>query len=117
MQLKRCGRAVRLIVNAPGSPTRREPDATMVALLAKAHDWMARLTSGRSASIESIAQVERVQGSYVSRVASLACLAPDIVQRIARGEHSPQLNAQRLFSGLPLPIAWAQQRTLLGLDG
>ena len=116
MQLKRCGMAVRLIVNASGSPTKREPDATMVALLAKAHDWMGRLTSGRSTSIESIAMVERVQGSYVSRVASLACLAPDIVQRIARGEHPPQLNAQRLFSSLPLPIDWNQQRALLGFD-
>ena len=116
MQLKRCGMAVRLIVNASGSPARREPDATMVALLAKAHDWMGRLTSGRSTSIETIALIERVQGSYVSRVASLACLAPDIVQRIARGEHSPQLNAQRLFSSLPLPIDWNQQRVLLGFD-
>ena len=116
MQLKRCGMAVRLIVNAPGTPTKREPDATMVALLVRAHDWMARLTSGRSSSIESIAKAEQVQGSYVSRVASLACLAPDIVQRIARGEHSPQLNAQRLFGALPLPIDWDQQRALLGFD-
>ena len=115
-QLKRCGMAMRLIVNASGSPTKREPDATMVTLLAKAHDWMGRLTSGRSASIESIALIEGVQGSYVSRVASLACLAPDIVQRIARGEHPPQLNAQRLFSYLPLPIDWGQQRALLGFD-
>jgi site-specific DNA recombinase len=116
VQLQRCGMAMRLIVNATGMPTKREPDATMVALLAKAHDWMGRLTSGRSASIESMAKAERVLGSYVSRVASLACLAPDIVQRIARGEHSPQLNAQRLFSELPLPIDWARQRALLGFD-
>ena len=52
----------------------------------------------------------------MNRVVHLAFLAPDIVQRIARGEHSPQLNAQRLIKAVPLPMDWAEQRALLEFD-
>jgi len=83
-------------------------------LLAKAHEWLGQLTSGRSRSISSIAQAQRVTSSYVTRVVQLAVLAPDIVQRIAHGEQPPQLTARQLIHAVPLPLDWAQQRALLG---
>lgn len=46
-ELKRCGMAVRLVVRAPGEAVTRGPDPKLVALVAKAHDWFARLSSGR----------------------------------------------------------------------
>jgi DNA invertase Pin-like site-specific DNA recombinase len=113
MELKRCGMATRLIVNA-GSLSVNMPDAKLVALLAKAQDWFDRLTSGRCNSILSIARQEQVSSSYVTRVIKLAFLAPDIVQRIARGEHPPQFNADRLIRMVPLPDEWEAQRILLG---
>ena len=116
LQLKRCGMAVRLIVNASGAAAVREPDPKLVALLARAHDWLGRLTSGRDQSINVIAQERKVTTSYVTRVVYLAYLAPDIVQRIARGEHSPQLNANWLIRQVPLPFDWGKQRELLGFD-
>ncbi|MEO7854263.1 MAG: recombinase family protein [Rubrivivax sp.] len=116
-KLARCGMGVRLVVNAPGATARRQPDPTMMALLAKAHDWAKQLTTGRSRGILSIAKTAGVGSSYANRVVHLAFLAPDIVQRIVRGEHPPQLNAQRLIGVVPLPIDWAQQRSLLGFDG
>ena len=45
----------------------------------------------------------------------LAFLAPDIVQRIIRGDHPPEWNATRLIRAVPLPLAWDEQRTRLGL--
>ena len=45
IQLKRCGQAVRLIVRAPTAPSSRSPDAKLIALLARANDWFARLSS------------------------------------------------------------------------
>ena len=116
MQLKRCGMAVRLIVRESGALVPRKIDGTLVTLLARAHEWAGDLTSGRHPSIVSIARAEGVGSSYVNRVVHLAFLAPDIVQRIARGEHSPQLNAQRLIKAVPLPMDWAEQRALLGFD-
>ncbi len=113
-QLKRCGMAVRLIVNAQGLGRRRAPDPTLIALLAKAHEWLARLTSGRSESVAAIAEREQVSRGYVTRMIHLALLAPDIVQRIVRAEHPVELNASRLMQLMPLPEDWQEQRRLLG---
>jgi hypothetical protein len=60
---------------------------------------------------------ERVTGSYVARVIQLAFLAPDIVQKIQRAEHPLELNAQGLLRVVPLPLAWDEQRSLLGITG
>ena len=47
----------------------------------------------------------------------LAFLAPDIVQRIVRGDHPMELTADRLIRMVPLPHGWEEQRVLLGLTG
>lgn len=116
VQLKRCGMAVRLIVRTPGESVTRGPDPIMIALIAKGHRWFERLSSGYCNSFNAIAQEEKVSGSYVARVIYLAFLAPDIVQRILRGDHPLDLNADRLIRMMPLPVAWGEQRTLLGLS-
>ena len=116
MQLKRCGQAVRLIVHAPTTPS-RSPDAKLITLLARAHDWFARLSSGSDEYVSTIAAEDGVSPSYVTRVIYLAFLAPDIVQRIVRGNHSPDLGTDRLMRMVPLPLDWAEQRILFGFAG
>ena len=116
VQLKRCGMAVRLIVQSPVKPN-RAPDAKLVALVAKAHDWLSRLTSGRCDSVQVIAQEEKVTSSYVTRVVYLGCLAPDIVEQITTGQHPVDLTAKRLIRMVPLPLDWEEQRRLLGIAG
>jgi hypothetical protein len=113
-RLQRCGTAVRLIVHGPRGDTRRSPDAKLVALLAKAQEWLGRLTSGRSTSIGAIAEEAGVGPWYVTRVMHLGLLAPDIVQRIVRGEHPPALTSDSLIRMTPLPCDWTEQRSLLG---
>jgi site-specific DNA recombinase len=44
----------------------------------------------------------------------LIFLAPDIVQRIIRGERPLEWNAARLIHAVPLPLDWDQQRARLG---
>ena len=114
--LKQCGMAVRLIVQAPGIPLTRRPDPKMVALIAKAHQWFQKLSSGKYTSIEAIAKQVNVGSSYVTRVIYLAFLDPNIAQRIIRGDHPLELNAERLNRIVPLPIAWSEQRELLGMN-
>ena len=46
----------------------------------------------------------------------LAFLAPDLVQRIARGEQPMSLDSKRLLKAVPLPLDWDQQRALLGFS-
>jgi DNA invertase Pin-like site-specific DNA recombinase len=116
VRVQRCGSATRLIVKAPGALPRSTPDATLVALLARAADWFRRLTSGQANSVAQIAQAEGVTNAYVIRVTHLAMLAPDIVQKITRGDHPPALNAERLIHLVPLPMDWAEQRAVLGFD-
>ena len=115
VELKRCGMAVRLIVQAPGGAVIREPDPKLVALVSKAHDWFAKLKSGNCGNVLSIAQAEGVTSSYVTRVIYIAFLAPDIVQRILKGNHPMDLNAKRLLRSLPLPLAWEEQHLLFGM--
>jgi DNA invertase Pin-like site-specific DNA recombinase len=115
VQLSRSGMAVRLIVRAPGEAGPHKPDPKLVALLAKAHEWFEKLTSGRSNSLQSISREEGVSSPYVSRVVHLAFLAPDIVQRIVRGDCAQDLNSDRLIRMAPLPIAWDDQRAALGM--
>ena len=111
--LKRCGMAMRLIVNAPGGE-KRKPDPTLIALLVKAQDWFSRLSSGKVNSIRAIAQAEQVVGSYITRVIYLAFLAPDIVEAIMAGKQPPTLTAQKLLQSVPLPMHWAEQASTLG---
>ena len=98
MQLTRCGTALRSIVRPAGEAATRGVDAKLVSLISKAHDWFERLSSGRCDSMQAIAQEEQIaSSSYVTRVIYLAFLAPDIVQRIVRGEQPVDLTADRLI--------------------
>ena len=116
VQLKRCGMAVRLIVRASGEPVTRGVDVKLVALITKAHDWFERLSSGRCDSVQAIAQQEKITTvAYVMRVMHLAFLAPDIVQAIVRGEQPMKVTVDRLMRMGPLPLAWEDQRELLGM--
>ncbi|MEI7464274.1 MAG: recombinase family protein [Burkholderiales bacterium] len=116
VQLKRCGMAVRLIVRSASGPVMRGTDAKLVALISKAQDWFERLSSGRCDSVQAIAQQEQIATvAYVMRVIHLAFLAPDIVRAIVRGEQPMELTVDRLMRMGPLPMAWEDQRELLGM--
>ena len=112
---KLCGKAVRLIVHASGEPQTRTPDDKMIALLAKAHEWFAKLTLGEHESVYAIAKGEGLTRAHVTKVINLAFLSPDIIERILCGRHPENLNAGRLIRMVPLPMTWAQQRVRLGM--
>ena len=113
IQVRRCGYAVRLLI--PGSHTiRQTPDARLINQIAKAHDWLKRLTSGQVKSIKEIAMAEGVTNSYVRRIIHRVFLAPDIVRAILNGTQPPDLSMESLKRFIPLPIDWNEQRKLLG---
>jgi hypothetical protein len=86
-----------------------QPDGTLVKALARAWRWQRMLDDGVYATVSDIAEAERINRSYVSRVLRLTLLAPDIVERIVDGRNVPGL------SGLltPFPIEWEQQCSVL----
>ncbi|WP_342133552.1 recombinase family protein [Hydrogenophaga sp. OTU3427] len=119
---KRAGLAVRLIIGEPGPGQidarqhkgAKEPDPTMMAMLARARDWYERLTRGGQ-SLGDIADAEQISTKYVGRILQLALLAPDIVQALEQGEYPVELSATKLSRMVPLPMDWDEQRQLLGM--
>ncbi len=91
-----------------------EPDASLIKLLFKAHEFRAKLFNGDGASVSEIAKREGVAGSYVTRLFRLAFLAPDIVAAILDGRHPPTVNAAKLLKDTRLPLDWDEQRAALG---
>ena len=114
VQLKRGNHAMRLVVRDQTTEA-KVPDPGLIALLTRANRWFAALRSGESDSISSLAQQHRQAGRDVTRTIYLAFLAPDIVERLARGEQPIGLGVRRLMALSPLPMDWAEQRRLLGL--
>ena len=46
---------------------------------------------------------------------ALTCLAPDIVAAILEGRQPAELTTKTLTIGIELPLAWDEQRRVLGL--
>jgi site-specific DNA recombinase len=115
--LQRRGQAVRLIIRGPDEENAIGPNPKLIALLAKANRWFDALSSGKSPSVLSIAQLQGMDAGEVIRIVYLAFLAPDIVESIVRGEHPASLGVKRLLALAPLPLDWNEQRRALGFSG
>jgi hypothetical protein len=110
--LRRRGVEARLVI--AGDQRASTLDRKLIATLAQAHEWMARLSSGQQVSIASLARELGLDDGEISRVLPLAFLAPDIVSAILSGRQPVELTARHLKRTKPLPLAWADQQLLLG---
>ena len=110
--LLRCGKQVKLVLGTDNAD-QPEPNPKLVDLMLQARRWFTELSSGARSSIADLAKSAGVDRTYISRVITLAFLAPDIVEYIVTGEHSPTLTPERLRKACPLPQRWEDQRALL----
>ncbi len=114
-KLQRSGLAMRLVV--PGQQRMaRKPDPKLIRLLARSHDWAMRLISGRAKTVREIAVAEGVTSTYVTRLAYLGLMCPDLMQAIVRGEQPTTLTAHCLVQQGALPLNWDEQRRVLGFQ-
>lgn len=111
--LRRAGRAMKMVLNNQSQGGKAE--VRLIDLLTKSHDWLRRLTSGRSEGVGAIAAEDGCTASFVTRVIYLAFLAPDIVERLVEGDYPVELTAERLSRMVPLPADWGEQRRVLGM--
>ena len=95
------------------APIRKRVDNAMVKAIARAFRWRKLLEKGVYSSVEEIAQAEKINDSYVSRVLRLTLLAPAIVEAILDGRQPPALELNALLK--PMPIYWNLQAQALGL--
>ncbi len=110
--LLRCGKQVKLVLG-PDDAERAQPNPKLVELMLQARRWFADLSSGASSSIADLAKSAGVDRTYISRLITVAFLAPDIVERIVTGDHNATLTPERLRKACPLPERWDDQRALL----
>jgi site-specific DNA recombinase len=111
-RLKRTGKEMRFIVDGVANST--SADMTLIRLLIRARKIGRRLIETGGATLEEIAQQERVTTSYVTRLLRLTFLAPDIVAAILAGSQPPELTANKLMADTRVPLDWRDQRTALG---
>jgi hypothetical protein len=66
------------------------------------------LESGEYASSAELAEAEKVNASYLSRILRLTLIAPDIIEAILAGRQPSTLQLDDLLK--PMPAVWARQR-------
>ncbi|MBV8889601.1 MAG: recombinase family protein [Alphaproteobacteria bacterium] len=110
--IERRGVEMRLVLGTGSGPGK--PDRVLLKELCRAHRCFDALVTGRVPSIGRLAEIEALSDRYVSRLLSVALLAPDIVETIVSGNQPAELTAYQLIREIELPIAWPAQRQLLG---
>ena len=113
-RLKRTGMETRLLIDGAGGNARRNPDHSLHRLLARAYRYNDMVMRSAGKTMGQLAAEAGVVRSYFTRILRLSFLAPDIVKAILRDRHPIELTAKRLANELRLPIAWDEQRALLG---
>jgi site-specific DNA recombinase len=114
VRLRRVGREIRMVIDGTDPLAAAKPDARLIRLLLKARRFNATLVHGEGVPFAALAQREGVSGSYFTRLVRLSYLAPDIIQAILDGRHPPDLTAEKLLDHSRLPLAWHDQRIVLG---
>lgn len=94
-------------VAAPMGRTR--PDSALLKALARGFRWKRMLQEGDYQTLEEIADAEKINPSYVSRLLRMTLLAPEIVESILAGRQPSGLTMAKAMQ--PFPNAWADQST------
>jgi site-specific DNA recombinase len=112
-RLTRVGRGVRLLID--GADRAPSPDASLLRIVARAHDVKTRLVENPQLSVHDIAREQNFSAAHFYMVLRLAWLAPDIVSSLVEGRQPAQLSAKTLMRlAAHLPPDWDAQRRLLG---
>jgi site-specific DNA recombinase len=113
VRLRRAGREIRMAIDGT-DPFAAKPDSRLIKLLLRARRFNATLAQGEGVPFAALAEREGVSRSYFTRLVRLSYLASDITQAILDGRQPRDLSAEKLLEHSRLPLAWHDQRTLLG---
>jgi site-specific DNA recombinase len=113
-RLRRAGMEISMLIDGADPFTAVKPDARLIKLLVKAHRFNTTLVQSDGIAFAALALREGVSRSYFTRVVRLSYLAPDITQAIIEGRQPRDLTAEKLLARSRLPLAWHDQRTVLG---
>ena len=85
----------------------RGQDARLLRAIGRAWDWRRRLERGDVTTIADLAREEGISDRYVSRVISLAWLAPSVLERLVLRREPTVLSIFDLCGVAELP--WVEQ--------
>jgi site-specific DNA recombinase len=116
VRLRRAGMEIRVLIdgNRTDPFAVAKPDARLIKLLVRARRFNTTLVQNDGAPFAALAVREGVSRSYFTRVVRLSYLAPDITQAILGGRQPRDLTTEKLLAHSRLPLAWHDQRTVLG---
>lgn len=84
----------------------------MVKALARAFRWRKLLETGTFATVEEIADAEKINASYVGRILRLTLLAPELVEVILNGRQPAEVTLAVIMR--PFAVAWREQQMAFG---
>src|SRR5262249_24220763 len=114
IRLRRSGREITMRIDGTDPFATAKPDARLIKLLIRVRRFDAALVGGDSVPFAALAKREGVSPCYFTRLVRLSYLAPDITQAILDGCQPRDLTADKLLAHSRLPLAWHEQRTVLG---
>jgi hypothetical protein len=90
-------------------------DAKLVALIAESRAIMAQIVTNPDKSVPTLAAEQGRCRVRMMKVAKLVCLDPYIVTAIVEGRQPLKLTPSKLLAA-DLPLAWPEQRRVLGFS-
>ena len=101
------------MVGPGGGPaiTRQSIDPALSSALVRAEAWKRRLLGVEGATLEAIADEEKLNQSYASRMLRVAFLAPDLKQAVLDGT-APEALSLYAIMHRGLPLDWDEQRAM-----
>jgi site-specific DNA recombinase len=114
MALRRSGREIKMLIEDTDRFATAKPDAGLIKLLIRARRFNGALVGSAGVPFAALAERDGVSPSYFTRLLRLSYLAPDITQAILDGRQPRDLTADKLLAHSRLPLAWHEQRRVLG---
>jgi len=110
--IKRRGVEARIVIDGPAG---REPEQSLIDLIARAHFYLARLCDGSVTSIAGLAHELAVHPADISRILPLAFLSPAMTDAILAGRQPADLTARNLARLVDIPPDWRDQAEVMGV--
>lgn len=107
--VKRGGRKEMQLPEGAAQP--RRTDDTLVKALARAFFWKRLLEHGVYINLTELAEAEKINLPYLSRILRLTLLAPDLIEAILDGRQPKGLTLQTALE--PFPREWNLQEQSL----
>ena len=88
----------------------RAQDPHILKALGRAWSWRRKLESGELATVNDLANAEKITDRFVSRTMRLAYLSPEVLERLVVGLEPPTAAWNDLVKAASTP--WCEQRKL-----